>query len=214
MHTWLLKLCKYSVNLSIHAACEASNTGMLSIMFLLDASGSIGNSNFAIMRTVTADAAVTFAMMGARVGVVRFSSTAQTAVVVPLQEWQNTAQLRTNIEAIAFSGGGTDTGTGITTAAAALGSEGIRIIILFTDGQANSRQAAINAADAAKLDGISIYAGGIGTGVVEEELNSLASDPPEDFRVSVAGFSVDAFNEEIAPLIRATCLSELIIMWF
>ena len=185
---------------------------MLSIMFLLDASGSIGSSNFAIMRTVTADAAVLFAMMGARVGVVRFSSGA--SVVVPLQEWQNTAQLRINIEAIAFTGGSTNTAAGITTAASALGSEGIRIIILFTDGLSNNPVAAINAADAAKQTGISIYAGGIGTGVSEEELNNLASDPPEDFRVSVAGFSVDAFNEEIAPLIRATCLSELIIMWF
>ena len=181
-------------------------------MFLLDASGSIGSSNFAIMRTVTADAAVAFAMMGARVGVVRFSSGAQTSVVVPLQEGQNTAQLRANIDAIVYSGGSTDTATGITTAASALGSEGIRIIILFTDGMSNNPVAAINAADAAKQTGISIYAGGIGNSVSENELNSLASDPPEDFRVSVAGFSVDAFNEEIAPLIRATCLSELIIM--
>ena len=181
---------------------------MLSIMFVLDSSGSVTAPFFAIMTSVTASAAVAFAMMGARVGVVRFSTSA--SVVVPLQEWQNTAQLRANIENIDYVSGRTNTAAGITTAASALGSEGIRIIILFADGVSNEGPPPEGAADAAKQAGISIYAGGIGTRVDEDELNNLASDPPEDFRVSVADFSVDAFNEEIAPLMRATCLSELI----
>ena len=79
---------------------------------------------------------------------------------------------------------------------------------MFTDGQSNSRQDAENAANAAKQAGISIYAGGIGSGVSEEELNNLVSYPPGDYRVFVAGFSATTFVQEIQPLIASSCLSK------
>ena len=198
----LLLFCDFSV-----AACDTdTNAAMLSIVFLLDASASIGSSNFATMKTSAASAAVTFATTGARVGVVVFGSSA--SVVVPLQEWENTAQLHTDIENIGYSGGDTATAEGIETSASALGSEGMRIIILFTDGESNNWEAAENAANTAKQEGISIYAGGIGDSVNEDELNSLVSNPPEDYRVSIENFNADTFNQEVRPLIASTCLSK------
>ena len=159
------------------------------------------------MKTSTASAAVNFVMNGARVGVVVFSITAN--VAVPLQKWENATQLRTNIENIWYDdGGSTNTAAGISTTTSVLGSEGTRIILLFTDGQSDSQQDAENAANAAKQAGISIYAGGIGSSVSEEELNNLVSYPPGDYRVSVADFSASTFNQQIQPLITSSCLSK------
>ena len=176
------------------------------IVFLLDASGSIGDKHFDIMKTSTASVAVNLAMNGARVGVVVFSTTA--GVVVPLQKWENTTELRTNIENIGYVAGGTNTAVGISTTTSVLGSEGTRIILLFTDGQSESQQNAENAANTAKDSGISIYAGGIGSSVSEEELNNLVSYPPGDYRVSVADFTASTFVQEIQPLIASSCLSK------
>ena len=176
------------------------------VVFLLDASGSIGDVNFDIMKNSTASAAVNLAMNGARVGVVVFSSASN--IAIPLQKWENTAQLRTNIENIVYIRGSTNTAAGISTTTSILGSEGTRIILLFTDGQSDSQQDAENAANAAKQAGISIYAGGIGSSVSEEELNNVVSYPPGDYRVSVAGFSAATFVQEIQPLIASSCLSK------
>ena len=178
-----------------------------SVVFLLDASGSIGSAAFTTMIFSVASAAVTLAEAGARVGVVVFSSSA--FVDVPLQTWEDPDLLRISIEGIRYTSGDTNTHTGIDTAASVLGEEGIRVILLLTDGQSNNRRAAENAADAAKQKGIRIYSGGIGDSVNEDELNSLASYPPEEYRISIEDFTETALNEELQPLIASTCLSKL-----
>ena len=177
-----------------------------SVVFLLDASGSIGNVSFTNMKTSVASAAAVLAENGARVGVVIFSERA--TVDVPLQRWEDVDLLRIDIESIFYANRSTNTHTGISTAASLLGFQGTRIIILLTDGQSSDRQAAELAANAAKADGIRIYAGGIGDSVSEDELNSLASFPPEDFRVSIADFTETALDEVLQPLIDSACLSE------
>ena len=190
-----------------HVCDEGDHDNDRAIVFLLDASGSIGDENFDIMKNFTASAAVNFAMNGARVGVVVFSINAD--VAVPLQKWENATQLHTNIGNIWYDdGGSTNTAVGISTTTSVLGSKGTRIILLFTDGQSDSQQYAENAANAATQAGISIYAGGIGSSVSEEELNNLVSYPPGDYRVSVADFNGITFVQEIQPLIASSCLSK------
>ena len=177
-----------------------------SVVFLLDASGSIGSAAFTTMIFSVASAAVTLAEAGTRVGVVVFSDFA--SVDVPLQIWEDPDLLRISIEGIRYDSGGTNTHNGINTATSVLGEEGIRVILLLTDGQSNNRRAAENAADAAKQKGIRIYSGGIGDSVNEDELNSLASYPPEEYRISIEDFTETALNEELQPLIASTCLSK------
>ena len=178
----------------------------LSVVFLFDSSGSIGSTSFTNMKFSAASAAVALAEAGARVGVVVFSDSA--SVDVPLQMWEDPDQLRRSIEGINYVGGGTNTHIGLSTAASVLGNEGTRVILLLTDGQSNDRPAAENAAYAAKQAEIRIYAGGIGDSVNEDELNSLASYPPEEYRVSIADFTETALNEELQLLIASTCLSK------
>ena len=156
-----------------------------------------------------ASVAVDLAETGIRVGVVVFSNSA--SVDVPLQQWEDTDLLRSNIEGIFYIDSGTNTHIGINTAASVLGDEGIRVILLLTDGESNNRPAAERAADAAKQAGIRIYTAGIGDSVNEDELNSLASYPPEEYRVSIADFTETALNEELQPLIASTCLSKKLI---
>ena len=125
-----------------------------------------------------------------------------------------TNQLRRNIEGIDYIGNVTNTHIGINAAALVLGydieqlnyigsgsntvillgNEGIRVILLLTNGKSNDRSAAEDAAEAAKQVGISIYAGGIGDSVNEDELNSLASYPPEEYRISIEDFTETALN--------------------
>ena len=177
-----------------------------SVVFLLDASTSIGSSDFENMKISVASSAVNLAATGARVGVVVFST--RVTVDVPLQKWEDLEQLRSSIEEIRYASGFTKTHLGIKKAASILGSEGTRIIILLTDGDASNKPAAYNAADAAKRQGIRIYAGGIGDSVSEDELNSWASNPPEDYRVSIADFTETALDDELQPLVDSTCLSK------
>ena len=197
------------INLHSFSACENVPDVIAidsSVVFLLDASRSIGRVAFTNMIFSVASVAVTLAETGIRVGVVVFSDFA--SVDVPLQQWEDTNLLRSNIEGISYIRGSTNTPIGINTAASVLGDEGIRIILLLTDGESNSRRAAERAADAAKQAGIRIYTAGIGNSVSEDELNSLASYPLEEYRVSIADFTETALNEELQPLIASTCLSK------
>ena len=194
----------------------------VSVVFLVDASDSIGSSAFTNVKTSVASAATTLAQNGARVGVVIFSDSA--SVDVPLQKWGDTSNYREilkkftilvamlliltlaaalvlgyDIELLHYIGSGSNT---------LLGNEGIRVIFLLTNGKSNDRSAAEDAAEAAKQVGISIYAGGIGDNVNEDELNSLASYPPEEYRISIEDFTETALNEGLQSLIDSTCLSK------
>ena len=182
-------------------------------MFLLDSSGSIGASNFENMKISTAIVAAVLAEAGARVGVVVFSGNA--TVEVPLQYWDNIDALGTldaNIINIDYTEGGTNTHIGINTATSILGNKGTRVILLLADGDSNDRQAAVEAADAAKEAGINIYAAGIGDSISEEELDLLASYPPEDYRVSIADFTRETLEVELQSLIASICLSKYAIL--
>ena len=179
------------------------------MVFLLDASGSIGNSDFTNMIVTTASAGVALAEIGARVGVVVFNDSA--TVRVPLQYWENTSQLRANIQGIPYTGGGTNIFIGLNVTASLLGNEGTRVIILLTDGKSPNRDAAEMEAEAAKRAGISIYAAGIGGSISEDELNSLASYPREEYRVYIEDFAEEALNEELQSLIASICLSKLLL---
>ena len=184
----------------------------LSIVFLLSASDTIDDSDFANVKFATANAAVFLTEIGARVGVVVFSDNA--TVQVPLQYWESTGQLYEIIQEIPYIGGVTNTHIGLNVTASLLGNEGTRVIVLVTGDMSHNVLAAQREAEAAKQAGISIYVAGIGNSVNENELNSLASYPPEDYRVSTTNLTVTALNEEVQSLIASTCLSKPLYFTF
>lgn len=72
-----------------------------------------------------------------------------------------------------------------------------RIGIIMTDGQ--SGDDVLGPADAAREEGITLYAIGIGTGIKEEELKQIANDPDEKYVVQVNDYTViDNIRYEIS----------------
>ncbi|XP_059165060.1 uncharacterized protein LOC131947776 [Physella acuta] len=78
------------------------------------------------------------------------------------------------------------------------------IAVVITDGQSNrNSERTIPEADAAKAQGIQIYAIGVGAGITEE-LNRIASTPVDDFRFKVENYSLLKSLRE--KLFSAICL--------
>ena len=175
-----------------------------SVVFVLDASGSIGVTEFFTQRLFVQIVAMDFAVNGIGVGIVRVSG--NVSVVTPLQVWENDTQLWNIITDIDYAEGSSPTHEGISIAASLLGSEGTRNLILFTPGITDS-QGTVNATIEAKEAGINVYVVGIGESVSEEEVYSLASYPPEEYGVSISDYN--ALEDILQPLIVSTYLSKL-----
>ena len=178
-----------------------------SVVFVLDASGSIGVTEFFTQRLFVQIVAMDFAVNGIGVGIVRVSG--NVSVVTPLQVWENDTQLWNSITDIDYAEGSSPTHEGISIAASLLGSEGTRNLILFPAGITDS-QGTVNATIAAKEAGINVYVVGIGESVSEEEVYSLASYPPEEYGVSISDYN--ALEDILQPLIVSTYLSKLCLL--
>ena len=63
-----------------------------------------------------------------------------------------------------------------------------QVIILITDGQSKDPNATLAVARAARQEGITLFAVGIGEGVDSGELHAVASQPSEDFVFMVDDF--------------------------
>ncbi len=145
-----------------------------------------------------------------RVGVVTYSNSAW--VSIPLTSAVNPMSIASSILQIVYTSGGTNTAAGINLARSLLSQQQcsgvIRSLSVLTDGQANNRAAAERAAQAAKEDGIQVYATGIGSGVSQNDLQSIASTPTSEYLQPIADFSEEAFNEKVEQLQMSACKSE------
>ena len=130
----------------LYIGCDSG----LDIVFVLDASGSIGNSNFVTMKNFVNSITSNFEIRAEKtcVGVIRFSSSA--SIVVPLGSINNTLQLSTSITSIVYTGGGTATDLALNHLKNAFSnarkSQGVpQVATVFTDGQSNSPSSTIQA---------------------------------------------------------------------
>ena len=147
----------------------------LSIMFIADTSG------YSSYVSLIAKEAENIARNEIRVGVISFSSDD-----IPLQQWKNTDSFRTMINTLPHKKS-TNMHLAIDSATSELGSEGNRIIVLFSDGEDYYSEAAQNAVNRVKQSGIVIYTVDIGG---EMGLVCLASFPPGRYSIAVANFSI------------------------
>ena len=176
----------------------------MSVVFALDPIGAT-SAEFDTTASYVAFQAADLASNGIRVGVVCVGSSA--SVVMPLQVWQNTSDLYLDISNIdcTTEGEHSSTSEGLNTAASLLGSEGSRNVILFTPGLCDTEEAEA-AANSTKEAGVNIYVVGIGDMVSNEDIDRLASYPPEDYGLSIANYSSEAFAE--IPLTTSIYLSK------
>ena len=194
--------------------CSDSSSNRLDMVFVMDASGSIGANNFESMKTYVAN--VTRGLNeNVRVGIVRYSSSAD--IILSLTPVTDSESLASTIESIAYISGGTDTAAGIALAQSMFEqdnnmtscSEAVKTMTVLTDGQSNNMQSTIAAADNARAAGIQIYASGIGSGPNQNELQSIASSPLSNYLIPIANFSSAAFNDRIGTQQRSACKSKL-----
>ena len=154
----------------------------IDLMFVLDSSGSIGTSNFRVIRNFVNTFVNTLEIGPTRsqVGVIVFSSNAY--IQFNLSSYSNRNSLTVAVNNIQYVGGGTNTADALTLLArqgfvgARPIDEGVpRVAIVVTDGMSNNATATIIAAELLRQDkSITTYAVGIG-GANMEELNNIAS---------------------------------------
>ena len=152
----------------------------------MDESGSVGSSNFELMKDFVYDISNSFDVGpdAVRIGVQTYSSG------YTFEFYLNTYTVKTDvlnkINSIVFNGGGTNTAGALDgifsyafteTNGARPSSQGIpRITIVITDGQSNNPSATATSAQQLHDAGIIVFAIGI-AGANTNELNAIASDP-------------------------------------
>ena len=159
------------------------------VVFVLDASGSIGSINFDRVRNYTYSFAETLTegtdSHQNRIGVILYSNTATVEIDLnsTLNQFQRKADLLQAVRNLPYLGGGTNTPEGLCQLAAQPWRSGLvlQLGIVLTDGQSNRQSIECGtleqAAEQAKEQSILIYALGVGDGVDTDELQLIASGP-------------------------------------
>ena len=181
-------------------------------MFLLDSSGSIGSNNFVTMKNFVKNIVSNFDIGDnqTRIGIIEFSTTA--SIILPLGSINNTNQLNTFIDNIAYLNSGTRTDLALNLLPTAFNtsrtSQGIpHVAIVLTDGRSNQPQLTIIAAQTIhNTTSITVYALGIGSRIDINELNTIASSSSNVFLIS--NFSPSQFTAILLPLRVTACTSK------
>ena len=153
-------------------------------MFVIDTSGSIGSSNFQLIREFTANITAELIRNSPRssVGVILFASNAH--IQFNLQTYTSLNSLLSAINRLPYSGGGTDTAEALTLLLSTaqngvlrLRNDSSKVAIVITDGRSSSSSATSSAAAALHASNIfDVYAVGVG-GAYLPELQGIASSP-------------------------------------
>ena len=199
-----------TVNYYNHLCVIGCKSG-LDIIFVLDASGSVGILHFVTMKSFVKTIISNFEIGADKtsVGVIRFASSA--SIVIPLGSINNAAQLNNSITNIYYTNGGTATHLALNLLQTAFNnsrtSQGVpQVAIVFTDGQSNSPSSTAQAAQLVHDAGIVVYSFGIGSGIDTTELNAIASSSNNVFVIS--NFSPSQFAAKLLPLQTSACTSK------
>ena len=184
------------------------NFSVLDVVFVIDTSGSIGSSNFQLIREFTADITAELIHNSPRsaVGVILFNSTAH--IQFSLQTYTILSALLSAINNLPYSGGGTDTAEALTlllstaqNGVLGLRNDSTKVAIIISDGESTNQAVTLLAA-AAALHASSIfdvYAVGV-DGADLTELQKIASSP--DFVFFTSSFNstgLQQLQERILP---------------
>jgi len=196
-----------AINLQISFSLAVCNLAAIDLVFVLDASGSIGSSNFRNTLDLVADIvrSLEIGPDEGQVAVIRFDDSA--ALIFGLTAHDNQADLLTAIDNIQYTGGGTDTADALNLlvsdgfSGARPTVQGIpRVAIVVTDGQSNDLTATMMAAAAVHTTRptITVFGAGIDNFNLNE-LQVIASSPSSRFVITIPNFN----NEEVERLMQA-----------
>ena len=191
----------------------------LDIYFLMDESGSVGFSDFQLMKQFVYNTVNEFHIGPdkTQVGVITYESYAM--VQFYLNTYHDKSALLTAINNLPFSSGGTNAAdalnllrqSGFTPANGGrpLTQAIPRVGVVITDAYSNSYSATVAAAQSVHDAGITIFAIGIGGNVDHYELAAMASHP--SYVSDITGFDISQFNALQTTIVNEVCTSEFII---
>ena len=186
-------------------------TSPADIHFLLDSSGSVGSGNFQKQLSFVSQFADSFTIgpRAIQIGVTTFSSAVHNEFW--LNQHPTKASLKAAIHNIKYRGGNTQTGHALDfvrqnafTHAHGDRNRVANILIVVTDGRSSNHADMQRAAAAIHKMNMNIFAIGVGSGISQAELKTIASNPHNVF--TVTGFS--ALHQLQATLKKTACIGE------
>ena len=184
------------------------------MVFVLDASGSIGSVHFESMKETVENivSSLTIGEDKTRVAVMVFSSSA--SLIFNLNSYNESDTLVEAIKNIRYTGGGTNTALALKTLrlgafSEILGvrpeNESTRIAIVITDGRSNNPTETAQEAELLRNSAkFRIYAIGIGSGIGEDELISIAGD--RNTVLQLENFRIDELQRLEENITREACI--------
>ena len=161
----------------------------IDLMFVIDMSGSIRSSGYALEKQFARDVANYFdiGLDATRVALISYSSNSR--IDFDFNDYTTKADLLAKIMSVGYGGGGTSTDKALNDATAMFQntirgarslSEGVpKICVLLTDGGSNNAGATIQAGQRLKDSNVNVFSIGAGN-VRESELIAVASEPKVD----------------------------------
>ena len=182
------------------------------IVILMDASGSVGTTNFEKQKNFVADFANTFDISpnNVQIGVVTFASEPKNEF--NLNTFQTKLEVVNAISEIGSIRRRTRTDLALAyvrensfTADAGDRVDAVNVLVILTDGKSNQPELTKEEADKIHETGAKVFAIGIGGGVDQTELSNIATDDKYVFRID----NFDAFDTLQDVLKKRTCEGKL-----
>ena len=187
----------------------------LDLYFVMDTSGSVGSSNFQLMKTFVYNIVDSFNVGSdsVRVGVMSYGSS--NYYNFHLNTYSTKSSVLSAINNIPYRGGGTNTASALdgmrtvgfsTSNGARPTSQGIpRVGIVITDGKSSSYSATLTAANNVHNAGIIVFAIGI-AGANQNELNAIASQ--SSYVSFLSSFSLTLLNSLQYTISQESCVGK------
>nr|KAG5705131.1 hypothetical protein BaRGS_030848 [Batillaria attramentaria] len=182
------------------------------IVFVLDASQSVGDEGFETLKVFVEDVINSFEVgkNKVRVGILKYSDSARTEF--NLNDFYNETELNETISKIVYTMGQTNTGNALDHLRTDMFTpeNGDRpnvpnVAIIITDGQSTNPNDTIRAAQEARDAGITLFAVGVGDLAEMSELEEIATDPDAEYVFTVTDYSkldniAATFQEAVCPI--------------
>lgn len=198
--------------------CQAQVVGGLDLVFVLDASGSIGSIDFEKMKdsVINIVSSLTIGPENTRLAIIVFET--EVNLIFNLNAHTNNISLIEAIGNITFTSGGTNTHLALrllreSTVSELLGvrpgSQSTKVAIVITDGRSNSPTLTKEEADKVRMEtDFLVFAVGVGGGVGLTELTNIAGS--SDFVIQLGGFTPTELQNLETDIQMETCRSTYI----
>jgi len=201
------------------AALQTVCPAALDLVFIVDSSGSIGIDSYNEAKTAMKAMVDRFNIgeNNALIGLINYSSTVETVLgfILQLQFWSQNL-VKSKIDSMEYLAQWTATGDALYAARTSIFSttRGIvpRLAIVFTDGQSNVGRAVATEAQLLKDEGVDIFAVGIGSGINNAELDTIASIPKSTYKLHISGY--DALYNAVNNITQIACNTNAFIPLF